>query len=128
MRLPMTCISSRSGPATLIPTGVLIPVASMSMRFLIGITQALVSPGICTRLLSSCLSFSTVMPGRHSSRGFSWMVVSTMVRGAGSVAVSARPILPNTRLTSGTVLISLSVCCSSSCALPIEMAGKVLGM
>ncbi len=51
-----------------------------------------------------------------------------MVSGAGSVAVSARPILPNTVLTSGTVRISLSVCCSNSCALPIEMPGKVVGM
>src|SRR5260370_7481584 len=39
------------------PTGVLIPVVSMSMRPLIGIVQALVSPGILTvasSLLTSC--------------------------------------------------------------------------
>ena len=46
-----------------------------------------------------------------------------MVRGAGSVAVSARPILPNTVSTSGTVLISLSVCCSNSRALPMDSPG-----
>ena len=46
-----------------------------------------------------------------------------MVKGAGSVAVSARPTLPNTFLTSGTVRISLSVCCNNSLALPIEIPG-----
>ena len=38
-----------------------------------------------------------------------WIISS----GAGSVAVSARPILPCTELTSGTVAISRSVCCRS---------------
>ena len=33
------------GPATLMPTGVLMPVASMSMRVLMGMVQALMSPG-----------------------------------------------------------------------------------
>ena len=51
-----------------------------------------------------------------------------MVSGAGSVAVSARPILPNTVSTSGTVLISRSVVCSSWRASPMEMPGLVVGM
>ena len=51
-----------------------------------------------------------------------------MVSGAGSVAVSARPILPLTVFTSGRLRMSLSVCCNNSCALPIEMAGKVVGI
>ncbi len=38
------------------------------------------------------------------------MVVSNISIGAGSVALSARPALPNTLATSGTVLISRSVC------------------
>ncbi len=54
--------------------------------------------------------------------------VSTIESGAGSVAVSARPILPCTLFTSGTLLISLSVCCSSSWALPTLMPGSVVGM
>ena len=128
MSRPMRSISARSGPATLIPTGVLIPVASMSMRVLIGITQALVTPGYCTAASNASMIFRESMPSRHSSFGFSWMTVSIMVRGAGSVAVSARPILPNTCLTSGTARIRRSVCCSSSWALPIDRPGRVVGM
>ncbi len=56
------------------------------------------------------------------------MVVSIIDSGAGSVAVSARPTLPNTDSTSGKVLMILSVCCSISLALVIEMPGKVVGM
>ncbi|MNS61313.1 hypothetical protein D3C72_943370 [compost metagenome] len=55
----------RSGPAILMPTGVLMPVASMSMRVLMGGTQALVRPGKRMRESSSSFSFSGVMPGRH---------------------------------------------------------------
>ena len=44
----MRSSSARSGPAILMPTGVLMPVASMSMRVLIGMVQALFRPGICT--------------------------------------------------------------------------------
>ena len=68
------------------------------------------------------------MPGRHSARGFSLMVVSNISIGAGSVALSARPALPNTRSTSGTVLISLSVCCSSARAASVDRPGNVVGM
>ncbi len=39
-----------------------------------------------------------MMPGRHSLSGFSVTTVSTMLSGAGSVGVSACPILPKTRL------------------------------
>ncbi len=128
MSRPMASIFSRSGPATLMPTGVLMPVASMSMRVLMGMIQALVRPGNWTVASSSSISPSTVMPGRHWSRGLSWIMVSIMVSGAGSVAVSARPILPNTRSTSGSCLIRRSVCCNSACALPMESPGSVVGM
>ena len=37
--------SCRSGPNTFTPTGVRMPVASMSMRALIGMVQALLTPG-----------------------------------------------------------------------------------
>ena len=50
----------QAGPATLMPTGVLMPVASMSMRVLIGIVHALVSPGICTALFIAVVSSSMV--------------------------------------------------------------------
>ena len=68
------------------------------------------------------------MPGRHSSRGLNWMVVSNISSGAGSVAVSARPALPNTVATSGTVRIIRSVCCSSSAALAGERPGWAEGI
>ena len=68
------------------------------------------------------------MPGRHCSRGLNWIVVSNISSGAGSVAVSARPALPNTLATSGTVLIRRSVCCSSSAALPADRPGSADGM
>ena len=48
------------------PTGLLMPVASMSMRLRIGGTQTLDSPGTCTVRSSSSTSLSVVMPGRHS--------------------------------------------------------------
>ena len=85
-------------------------------------------PGNFTSASSSALSFSGVMPGRHWSRGFSMMVVSNISIGAGSVAVSARPALPNTRSTSGTVLISRSVCCSRARAASVDRPGSVVGM
>ncbi|MNH08147.1 hypothetical protein D3C79_675550 [compost metagenome] len=100
----------------------------MSMRVLMGGTQALVRPGNWMRESSSSFSFSGVMPGRHWSRSLSWMLVSIITRSAGSVALSARPALPNTFCTSGTVRISLSVCCSISLALPTEMLAAVVGM
>jgi len=40
----------RSGPMILMPTGVLIPVESMLVRFSIGIGQALAKPGKLTTL------------------------------------------------------------------------------
>ena len=98
------------------------------MRVLIGIVQALVSPGKRTARSSSSTSVSGVMPGRHWSCGFRVMVVSIIDRGAGSVAVSARPTLPKTFSTSGKVRMMRSVCCSSSRALVTETPGRVVGM
>src|SRR5512138_1869552 len=100
----------------------------MSTRVLIGIVQALVQPGNCMRVFISAVSSSHVIGCssghrwrsarltpfgahaeyqrawnvlRHVSGGRSRAVVSTIVIGAGSVAVSARPTLPNTVSTSG---------------------------
>ena len=66
----MVSITSRSGPATLIPTGVLMPVASISMRVLIGITHALVRPVYCERNLIQLRTQSTQESclRRHSLR------------------------------------------------------------
>src|SRR3546814_6009907 len=77
-----------SGPDILMPIGLLMPVASMSMRLRIGGTKRLVRPGTCTAASSSCSSFSMVMPGRHSLFGLKVIVVSNISSGAGSVAVS----------------------------------------
>ncbi len=61
--------SSRSAPKILMPTGVRIPVVSMSMRFLIGIVQALVWPGKLQRRRSArSTSSSQVMRSRQSGR------------------------------------------------------------
>ncbi len=78
---------------TLTPTGVRMPVDSMSMRALIGIVQALETPGNCSALSISAMRPSSVSPGRHSSLGLRLMMVSNISIGAGSVAVSARPSL-----------------------------------
>ena len=98
------------------------------MRVRMGMVQALVRPGTLMAAFISSASFSGVMPGRHSLLGFSMMVVSIIDSGAGSVAVSARPTLPNTFSTSGKVRIIRSVCCRSSPAFVTEMPGNVVGM
>jgi hypothetical protein len=66
----------------------------MSMRALIGMVQALDTPGNCSALSISAIRPSTVTPGRHSCFGFRLTTVSNISEGAGSVAVAARPALP----------------------------------
>ena len=87
-------ISARSVPNTFTPTGVRMPVESMSMRALIGIVQALDTPGNCSALSISEINESTVTPARHSALGLRLITVSYISVGAGSVAVEARPALP----------------------------------
>ena len=128
MSLVTRSICSVSMPATFTPTGLLIPVASMSMRLRIGGTQIFESPGTVTIRSSSSTNLSVVIPARHCSRGLNWIVVSNISIGAGSVAVSARPALPKTLCTSGTVLINRSVCCNNSATLPVAMLGSADGM
>ena len=117
---PTRAISARSAPNIFTPTGVRMPVVSMSMRSLMGMVQALVVPGIWTARSSSATNSSQEMRsgqtrrrrawtgrgvqeeyqrclGRHSAGGFSTMVVSIMEKGAGSVEVSARPSLAKNR-------------------------------
>ena len=125
----ISCKTLRSGPLILMPTGVLMPVDSMSSRVLIGIVQALASPG---NLIAASISFirsAVDLPGSgQCSFSFSLTTVSSMESGAGSVAVSARPTLPKTDSTSGNVRRILSVCCRSSFAFVIEIPGKVVGI
>ena len=56
------------------------------------------------------------------------MTVSNISRGAGSVAVSARPALPKTCATSGIFFRILSWSWRSFAATEIEAAGTVTGM
>ena len=100
----------------------------MSMRALIGMVQALETPGNCSALSISSTSLSVVMPGRQASCGFRLMTVSNISVGAGSVAVAARPALPHTESTSGNDLMILFCVCSSSAALVMERPGSVVGM
>ena len=86
------------------------------------------TPGNCSALSSSAIRPSGVRPGRHSAWSFSTIVVSSIERGAGSVAVSARPTLPNTDSTSGKLRMILSVCWTISRAFPIDTPGRVVGM
>ena len=69
------------------------------------------------------------MPGRHCvARACSATIVSTISIGAGSVAVLARPILPNTRSTSGNSFSSRSMRCSTLAASVADMPGGAVGM
>jgi len=139
-------MTARSAPLILMPTGVRMPVESMSSRPLMGMVQALEMPGSCRAASSSVLRSSTVIrshqkerstlfsqPGaqpeyqrgtsRHSSSGRRMMVVSIIVKGAGSVEVVARPALPKTRCTSGKVRRILSWSWSARCASATDMPG-----
>ena len=71
------------------------------MRALIGMVQAFDTPGNCKRPVHFGDQESTVMPRRHWSFGLNLITVSNISVGAGSVAVEARPALPNTDSTSG---------------------------
>ena len=87
-------IALRLVPSTFTPTGVRMPVESMSMRARIGCVQAFDTPGNCRAASISALRLASVTPGRHSAFGFKAMTVSNISIGAGSVAVLARPALP----------------------------------
>ena len=128
MRSALRLIVARSWPVTRTPSGVRMPLTCMLMRLRIGGTQAAVRPGKASFSCSSAISFSRVIPGRHSASGLNCTVVSSMVSGAGSVALSARPALPKTVATSGTDLMMRSVRCSTASAWLGESPGRVVGM
>ena len=65
---------------------------------------------------------------RHCDFGLSWITVSIMEKGAGSVDVSARPDFPSTLATSGKLMRMRSCVCIRRCASVIEMPGSVVGM
>ena len=103
------------------PTGVRMPVASMSILFLIGMVQALLTPE-SEGLVQFGNQFVEGQPARHSLSGFRLITVSAISSGAGSVAVLARPALPNTDSTSGKVLMILSWVCNNSADLVTDKA------
>ena len=118
-------ISARSLPKTLMPTGVRMPVESMSMRALIGIVQALDTPGNCSDLSISAISLSVVMPGRQSLFGLEIDDRLEHLRRRGSVAVdSAAGLAPDRIATSGKLLMILFCVCSSFRRLGHGQAGK----
>ena len=152
---PVLSIASRSWPKTLMPIGVRMPVVSMSTLFLIGCVKAFVHPGIWSFSFISWTRSSRVMGTnsgqtaasagrakagvtptyqrrtyfvRHSLLGLRRMTVSTMESGAGSVGVSARPILPRTLSTSGNSFRIASCFRSWFLASSMEMFGSVVGM
>ncbi len=98
------------------------------MRALIGMVQALLTPGSCKAAFISAISASSVLPAGHSLGGLRLTTVSLISTGAGSVAVIARPALPNTDATSGNDLMMRSCVCSSSAALVTDRPGSVTGM
>ena len=149
-------MTARSEPKILMPTGVRMPVESMSMRALMGMVQALTWPGICSASSISWTSSSQVIgpdvgpdfaqpllhplrrpariPARvcgtlrHSFSGLSCTTVSNISIGAGSVAVSDRPALPWTVSTSGNCLRMRSWICIRRVASVMETVGRVVGM
>ena len=115
-------------PQTFTPTGVRMPVLSMSMRALIGMVHELARPGNFSAASISAIRPSVVMPGRHWSLGLRLMTVSNISSGAGSVAVLARPALPYTDATSGKVLRMRLVVASSRPASVTDIPGSAAGM
>src|SRR6185369_12525816 len=71
---------------------------------------------------------SFVVPAGHWSLGLKITVVSAMFVGAGSVAVSARPILPTTISTAGSAAMMRSCWRITWVAVVKEMRGSVIGM
>jgi hypothetical protein len=122
----------------------------MSMRALMGMVQALTTPGnFMARSIPATSSSVLIRSGqmrrqgawshpgsseyqrrfiRHWSCGLRTMVISIMEKGAGSVEVSARPALPKTRSTSGKTRRVRSIDPSSCWASVTESPGIVVGM
>jgi len=104
------------------------PVVSILIRLMIGCVQMFDTPGSVVAASSSPISFSRVMPGRHSRGGFRFTTVSVMLTGAGSVEVSARAILATTDATSGNFPMASFCLRAISMACPRPIAGSVTGM
>ena len=121
-------MTDTSGPLTLIPTGVWMPVLCIMTRPRIGCTQAFTYPIVSAALSISATSLSFVMPFRHLDFGCRSTVVSIIVSGAGSVDVSALPIFPKTRSTSGKALSFLSICWTIQPASRFGSPGSVVGI
>jgi hypothetical protein len=118
----------RSGPAIFNPSGLRMPVASMSILPRTGIVHELATPGNFIAASNLAISSGCDMLRGHPSRGFNTTMVSSIESGATSVDVSARPALPRTWATSGRLFRRASVSCTSRLASVIEMAETVEGM
>jgi len=108
---------AQSGPGHLDADGRFDAVESMSMRVMMGMVQALLSPGICTASFSASVNSSCV---RGDARRPGHVVLDVHrrpfrfrlqldgrfdhVHRRGSVPVSARPALPNTVFTFGKTI------------------------
>src|SRR5665213_58827 len=119
---------SRFCPYTFTPTSVLIPVESILIRLIIGCVQPLVTPGICSLLLSSLMMLSFETPFLHSLRGFNITIVSIILIGELSVAEFTLPALPSTDFTSGSLARILSWTCKILFTSALETSGKVTGI
>ena len=119
------CFStSRSSPKILMPMADFTPLTSSSTRSAIGCEKLDATPGSSPARRASCrptpLSIFVVV---HSSRGLSVTITSLSSTPIGSEAMSARPVLETTSMTSGNCLriFSARVCRSSDCG--SEMLG-----
>ena len=151
---PMRSISLRSPPKIFTPIMARKPDWSMVMRVWIGWSHVGSTPGsavfCCNSARISCLvivrssgashargAFSAAgQPEnqrstgtfRHSFSGFRLMMLSIMLIGAGSRALSARPIFPTTVSTSGTLAMARSCLALTSMAGPSPVCGSSDGM
>ena len=96
--LPIICRVSRFAPDIFMPTGVLMPVDSMSVRVLMGMVQALVRPGNLIASSSFSMSFSGVMPLRplflrlEHDDGFQHVEPGRVGRGLGPARLAENPL------------------------------------
>ena len=122
-------ISTKSVPMTFTPIGVRMPVDSMSIRALIGIVQALDTPGNCSALSISAIRPSTVRPGTP-------LLLRLQIDDGPNISVGRRigrcpppgRLCRETEATSGNDLMMRSCVCISSAAFVTEMPGSVVGM
>src|SRR5258706_7415909 len=100
------------------------PVESMSIRALIGMVQALLTPGNSSAWFMSAINLSMVMPWGQVSSGLRLMTVSNISTGAGSVAVLGQGSLSDIRSTFLEILTILSCALVNVPRLVTDMPGR----